>query len=383
VSKPRNPLFQVEGDSIRVSPSLAKKIGLTESMILLQLEFFLSISENERDGGLWTYQTLQDLHEQYFPFVSMSTLSRAITKLEALNLVVIGNYNKKKFDRTQWFSLNLEECGKYPEITILQNEKSNQSNCKIDVVKLQNPSSQNEKCILQNETTIPETSSEIPTETTPEKKKEANASAAGVVKKIGKLKASPEEKALIEECFEFWKVCHGKPTAILSIDSSRWNNTLVRLRDGYSVEQIKAGIRGIKHSPHHTGQNDRNTKYLDLHHVCKTGEGLEQFIELDGAKQNATSGFSQGNGNGRANGKPAPNNFKVGKPAAATDVLEVYGQGVGDARRERRETVPMLAAQDYASGVGDSSGEIQQAEVIPITSAARFTPAPGSGYRFG
>lgn len=103
--------------------------------------------------------------------------------------------------------------------------------------------------------------------------------------------------------------------------------------------------------------------------------------------QNATSGFSQSNGNGRANGKPAPNGFKAPKPAPATgdepELLEVPRSGLANAGGHRGEAVPMFAAQDYATSIGDGAEEIRQAEVIPITSAARFTPAPDSSYRFG
>lgn len=203
-----------------------------------------------------------------------------------------------------------------------------------------------------------------------------------------KVAATPEESEQIRECFDYWRVEHRKPTAKLSEDSPRWKSTLGRIRDGFTVEQIKSAIRGIKFSAFHMGKNDRGEFYADLFNVCKTIENVERFIELDERGQNAKSGFPQGNGGSRTNGaqnKPAPNGFKAPKPGVATEqpeLLEVPGSGLANVGG-RSQAVPLLAAQDYAAGFGDHSSEVRQAEVIPITSAARFTPSTGPGYRFG
>src|SRR5690349_15435903 len=92
--------------ALRVSAALAMEIGFNESLILLQLEFLLSISEHVIEGRVWTYQSLAELKETYFPFWSTATISRAIKRLEELELIAIGNFNRAGFDRTQWYSLN-------------------------------------------------------------------------------------------------------------------------------------------------------------------------------------------------------------------------------------------------------------------------------------
>lgn len=145
---------------MRIERDLAKEIGLNESIVLLQLEYLISISNNERDGRLWTYQTLQDLHEIYFPWWSPTTISRIVKALEERELIVIGNYNKLGYDRTQWYALNDVGIARLSSVllhtdaifqnekSILQNEKSIFQNGDIDHVKMKNGSS-------QNETTIP------------------------------------------------------------------------------------------------------------------------------------------------------------------------------------------------------------------------------------
>jgi hypothetical protein len=94
--------------ALRVSAALAVEIGLAESMILLQLEFLISISDNVHDGRVWTYQSLNDLRVSYFPFWSKATIGRAVRSLVERDLLIVGNFNRAGFDRTPWYALNPE-----------------------------------------------------------------------------------------------------------------------------------------------------------------------------------------------------------------------------------------------------------------------------------
>lgn len=145
---------------MRIERDLAKEIGLNESIVLLQLEYLIGISNNERDGRLWTYQTLQDLHTIYFPWWSIATISRIVKTLEEKELITIGNFNKLGYDRTQWFALNDVGIARLTSVLMqsdaisqnekwtFQNAKSILQNDQMDHVKLQNG-------LDQNETTIP------------------------------------------------------------------------------------------------------------------------------------------------------------------------------------------------------------------------------------
>ena len=98
---PNNPL------TMRICPELAEEIGLNESIVLLQLEFLISISTTEeRDGTNWTYQSLRDLCEKYFPWWCIDTIRRTIKNLVEKELIIVGNYNKRKGDMTNWYALN-------------------------------------------------------------------------------------------------------------------------------------------------------------------------------------------------------------------------------------------------------------------------------------
>uniref|UniRef100_UPI000A3270A2 DnaD domain protein n=1 Tax=Staphylococcus aureus TaxID=1280 RepID=UPI000A3270A2 len=43
-----------------------------------------------------------------FPFWSLITIKRTIYSLEKQNLLLIGNYNKAKFDKTKWCTINYQ-----------------------------------------------------------------------------------------------------------------------------------------------------------------------------------------------------------------------------------------------------------------------------------
>ena len=174
-----------------VLPSLAKAIGLHEAILLQQLHYWLNNEKSGRviDGVKWIYNTLGDWEAQ-LQCISPATISRAMHTLEEAGLIQIGNFNRVGFDRTQWYTINYdkmdllhalieqeqdlarqaklqaaEQAQTNPEPPaapppILQNEKSDVAKCKMQTRKMQNANAQNAKSILQNETTIPENSTE-------------------------------------------------------------------------------------------------------------------------------------------------------------------------------------------------------------------------------
>ena len=150
---------------MRIDGALAKEIGLSESIVLLQLEYLISISgAPEHEGRRWTYQTLDQLHDEHFPFMGRSTIARTITSLERRGLIIISSFNKKGYDRTQWYALNPDGINKLHSIAIShsgtaisQNETAISHSEHMDHVKMGYP-------FVQNGTTIPETPTEISTE---------------------------------------------------------------------------------------------------------------------------------------------------------------------------------------------------------------------------
>lgn len=62
-------------------------------------------NQNFHDGRYWTFNSVKAWSLD-LPFLSEKQIRIALEKLENAGLVITGNYNKKSFDRTKWYSVN-------------------------------------------------------------------------------------------------------------------------------------------------------------------------------------------------------------------------------------------------------------------------------------
>lgn len=94
-----------------IIPELANILGLNEAIVIQQIHYWLEINrkahKNFYDGVYWTYNTYEDWQLQ-FPFWSIKTIKTTMKKLECQGLILTGNYNKLKMDRTKWYTINYE-----------------------------------------------------------------------------------------------------------------------------------------------------------------------------------------------------------------------------------------------------------------------------------
>jgi len=164
MSRPRKRLLTFnDPQPLRIDRRLAIEIGFLESVVLLQLEFLISISHNEREGQFWTYHTLKQLKERHFPWLSQATICRTIQSLEEKGLIVRGHFNRSGFDRTQWFALNYDGIGRLTSVRTGEDAPILHSATRT----LQDAKSvlQDAPSALQVEATIPESTTERSTET--------------------------------------------------------------------------------------------------------------------------------------------------------------------------------------------------------------------------
>jgi hypothetical protein len=94
-----------------VLPALAVKVGVNGALFLRQLHYWLEKSVNVQDGYTWVYNTNQQWLQQ-FPFWSLSTIQRIISKLEKEGLIIKGKYNRSKFNNTVWCRIDYEQLEK-------------------------------------------------------------------------------------------------------------------------------------------------------------------------------------------------------------------------------------------------------------------------------
>lgn len=88
--------------------------------------------------------------------------------------------------------------------------------------------------------------------------------------------------------FHYWLERTGRNPNQNRLNTSRRSKVKARLRDGYSVEQLRAAIDGIAATPFYTGDNDRGQRYDTFDFIMRSGENIEKGIEL--AAANSSSG---------------------------------------------------------------------------------------------
>ena len=131
-----------------ILPKLAVKVGLNEAIILQQVNYWIVQCGKERDGREWVFNTYPDWQKQ-FPFFSLSTIKRTILSLEKMGLLITGNYNRLKIDKTKWYTIDFDTLDAL-DTSIVQNDTtdktplaqnglSNDSNCTIEETNMSRP----------------------------------------------------------------------------------------------------------------------------------------------------------------------------------------------------------------------------------------------------
>jgi len=84
-----------------------EKVGSNVAIFLQQLHYWLEKSEHVHDGRWWVYNTFENWHKQ-LPFWSVRTIRRIVKKLEDQGLIITGNFNCYKIDRTKWYTIEYD-----------------------------------------------------------------------------------------------------------------------------------------------------------------------------------------------------------------------------------------------------------------------------------
>ena len=91
----------------------AKIFGYAQAVILSHFMFWTEFNRNKKqhlhDGRYWSYSSIHTFHKSYFPFWSEGQIRRAIDSLYRQNLILKGNYNRHKYDKTNWYALENED----------------------------------------------------------------------------------------------------------------------------------------------------------------------------------------------------------------------------------------------------------------------------------
>lgn len=85
---------------------IAKKCGVHAALLMdyIRIETIENDCAFNAQAHSWERISEKDFIEQ-FPFMSSRQISYAIKKLIDNNLIITGNFNESKFDKTLWYSL--------------------------------------------------------------------------------------------------------------------------------------------------------------------------------------------------------------------------------------------------------------------------------------
>lgn len=75
---------------------------------------------------------------------------------------------------------------------------------------------------------------------------------------------------------EHWRRVTDQPRCLFSAERQRLVRS--RLREGYTVEQLKQAATALSQSEHHRGQNDQRIKYLDVRYFAGSPERLDRWL---------------------------------------------------------------------------------------------------------
>jgi len=98
--------------ALQVLPSLAKAIGLDESIVLQQLHYWLNNPKSEgridANGVKWVYNTYAEWQEDNFPFWSEDKIKRIFLKLEEQKVVISCQLDAKMRDMTKFYRIDYD-----------------------------------------------------------------------------------------------------------------------------------------------------------------------------------------------------------------------------------------------------------------------------------
>ena len=91
---------------------LATEYGVDEAIMLNHLIYWIAKNNmngiNRHDGKTWTYTAIKDF-TKYQPYWTEAQIRRILNSLENMEVIITGNYNKHKYDKTKWYALKDEK----------------------------------------------------------------------------------------------------------------------------------------------------------------------------------------------------------------------------------------------------------------------------------
>lgn len=98
--------------TIQLDPQIAQQFGANASILFSNIHFWLTENlkkkKNFFDKRVWMYCSIRQLKEQY-SYLTTRQIRHALEKLSEAGILLKNNFNKTRYDRTIWYSINSDE----------------------------------------------------------------------------------------------------------------------------------------------------------------------------------------------------------------------------------------------------------------------------------
>lgn len=147
---------------------LAAKYGMVEATILNHLQYWIQKNaennKNYHEGRYWTFNSIQSFCK-LFPYLTAKKIRNAIKKLEDAKVLMKGNFNKFKYDRTTWYAftdLGLRLFSKKEDKKTETEKPEKSSNTDIDCLAKQEKTAEQDNAISEKESSTKKNIMQIP-----------------------------------------------------------------------------------------------------------------------------------------------------------------------------------------------------------------------------
>ncbi len=136
-------------DTHHLDVIIAVKCGVPAAIVIYHLRWWIiqnrANKRHNHDGRTWTYNSIEAF-AKIWPYWKPRQIRYIFEFLIAEGIILSGNFNTKKNDRTLWYAF-VDETAFLGEFDILQNCQMALQKRKIDLTKMSNPSDKTVKCI--------------------------------------------------------------------------------------------------------------------------------------------------------------------------------------------------------------------------------------------
>lgn len=227
---------------LTIQPSLITVFGLQHALILQQVHFASQQPKSGKiiNGEKWIWNSYEEWRDNWFPFWSTENIRKHFTALENAGLLL--SCQPEAFDRTKFYRINYDKIGEEVPVATYNGVP------------------------VRSVTRVPDgTVSQVPVE------EEAETSSETTAEKTHAAFAA-------SVVFEEWKSTLKHPNS--KLDKKRLQRINARLKEGFTVEQLKLVPHGVLKSPYHLGDNPTKTKYDGIETVFRDAAQVEKFIAL-------------------------------------------------------------------------------------------------------